>query len=374
MPHRRVVIAAWSLGILFSACLCLIIGEFALRTLHLVRDRIAFFEAPSGRVGAIMLDSRLGWRATANYVHDTWMTSQHGRVYPVHRAQGTLGFRSYGNIRAQRPKLLVIGDSFTQATAVSDDQTYHARLGHEVGMDVFAYGAGGYGTLQEYLILDEVLDHLQPTMLLWQFCSNDFINNDYALEKASTLNNNGWPRPYWEAGHIVLRSPKPVGAHVRDWIHNHSRFFYFVMSRVERLQARVESDSVEHAITREGMAHPGFARSVQITDELMGRVRARVGGLPIYAFNCDTDEPYTTAFEMIARHHGIQYWKEVPESVQGAIVQGRDVLAADGHCNDAGHAVIAETLGRHFKRLMPLLERQASIYTEAQTSRPTFTR
>ena len=58
-------------------------------------------------------------------------------------------------------------------------------------MEVFAYGAGGYGTLQEYLILDEVVDHIRPTMLLWQFCSNDFINNDHALEVAGALNDDG---------------------------------------------------------------------------------------------------------------------------------------------------------------------------------------
>ena len=57
----------------------------------------------------------------------------------------------------------------------------------ELGIEVFAYGAGGYGTLQEYLILDEVIDEIQPTTMFWQFCNNDFTDNDHALEVASTL-------------------------------------------------------------------------------------------------------------------------------------------------------------------------------------------
>ena len=82
---------------------------------------------------------------------------------------------------------------------------------------MFAYGTGGYGTLQEYLVLDEVIDEIQPTMILWQFCTNDFINNDHDLEVASTLNNNGWIRPYWEKGQAQLRSPKRTGVQVREY-------------------------------------------------------------------------------------------------------------------------------------------------------------
>jgi hypothetical protein len=350
MLHRRIVIAAWSIGVLFSTLVSLALGELAIRATHLLRDGIPFSEVPSGRVGPIMLDPHLGWRATAHYKQDLLDTTQRGVVYRVHRSQGPQGFRSYGDVRARRPKVLVIGDSFTHASAVSDDKTYHALLRKKLGLEVFAYGAGGYGTLQEYLILDEVFNDIRPTMLLWQFCSNDFINNDHALEVASTRHNNGWTRPYWEDGHIVFRSPKPASMQIREWIHHHSRFLYFLVSRVDRLRAQAASESVERVIARKGMAHPEFARSVHITDELMGQVRARVGAIPIYAFSCDADQPYTAAFETIASHHGIQYLKDVPDSVQEALDKGLDVLASDGHWNELGHALIAEKLAKHLQR------------------------
>jgi len=359
MSHRRVVIAAWSIGVLFSTLLSLALGELTIRAIHVLRDGIPFSEAPSGRVGAIVLDPGLGWRATAHYEQDLFDTTHRGVVYRVHRSQGQQGFRSFGDVQARKPRLLVIGDSYTQATAVSDDKTYHALLRKKLGMEVFAYGAGGYGTLQEYLILDEVVDHIRPTMLLWQFCSNDFINNDHALEVASTLNNNGWTRPYWEDGHIVFRSPKPAALQLREWIHHHSRFLYFLVSRVDRLHAQVASESVERAIARKGLAHPGFARSVHITDELMGQVRARAGTIPIYAFSCDSDQPYNEAFQIIAGHHGIQYLKDVPDSVQEALGKGLDVLASDGHWNELGHALIAERVANHMQRPMHVVARQA---------------
>lgn len=350
MASRRVVIAASGFLTVATLLIAVGVGELVLRTIHLTRDGIPFFEAPSGKVGAITFDPRVGWRATEGYERDLFETTQGGKVYRVHRSQKAHGFRAYGNVASRQPKLLVIGDSYTQAAAVSDDRTYYARLKDALGIEVFAYGAGGYGTLQEYLILDEVVDEIRPTMILWQFCMNDFINNDYALETASHVNNNGWTRPYWVDGHIVLQSPKPTGVQVREWINRHSRFLYFVISRIDRLRARVVPETVEREIERMGEQHAAFARSVRITDELMGLVRARAGAIPIFAFNCEDQEPYNTAFAKIAAHHGIRYWEDVPRAIRLAVESGLDVLAADGaHWNEEGHAFIASSLTKHLQ-------------------------
>ena len=357
MAHLRLIIVAWWVGWLLSVCLIAATGELLIRTIHLLRDGIPFFESPSKGVGPISLDPHLGWRATPNYKQDlSERTSKDQRVYQVHRSQSTQGFRTYGNVATLKSKLLVIGDSVTQATAVSDDKTYHSLLGNKLDIEVFAYGVGGYGTLQEYLILDEVYDTIKPTMILWQFCGNDFINNDHALEVESVINNNGWIRPYFEDGQVVLRSPKPAGLQAREWVQHHSRFLYFVMSRIDRLRARSAHETVELAIEREGFSHPEFVRSVEITDKLMGRVRARVGKTPIYAFNCTTDEPYTTAFEAIARHYNIQFWRNVAVAVQNAVKKGEDVFASDeDHWNEYGHSLVAAALLHQLKLPTPPL-------------------
>lgn len=348
--RRRIIAAAFGLGLLITIGVALVVGELTIRVIHLMRDGIPFSETPSGRVGPIVLDPRVGWRATDWYAHDLQETTAKGEAYSVHLSQGRNGFRQYGNTRRQTERLLVIGDSFTQATTASDKKTYHALLKQELGMEVFAYGAGGYGTLQEYMVLDEVIDDIRPTMVLWQFCTNDFVNNDHALEVSSTLNNNGWTRPYWEKGQVELRSPKPSAVQTREWISHHSRFLYFLVSRIDRLRARTERESVEFSIQREGMAHLGFARSVQTTDELMGRVRARVGKVPIHAFSCENEEPYNTAFAAIAQHHDIRYWADVPDAVQEALRAGADVLSSDGHWNEQGHSLIAKRLAMHLQR------------------------
>jgi lysophospholipase L1-like esterase len=328
------------------------IGEVAIRTIHLLRDGIPFFESTAGgRVGPITLDPELGWRATEHYEESLVETTKAGKPYTVRRSQKQYGFRQFGDPGSSRTKLLVIGDSFTHATAVSDDRTYHALLAKALDVEVFAYGVGGYGTLQEFLVFDRYIDTIRPDMILWQYCANDFINNDNELERLSLINNNGWIRPYWQNGRIRLLSPKESSLRVREWINRHSRFLYFIVSRLDRLRVAHSRDTVEVAIESEGRRHAGFLRAVGVTDELMGKVRARAGTRPIMAFNCVRDEPYDKAFQDISAHHGITYWDDVASVVRAADERGDDVYAADGgHWNEQGHQLVAEAIVRHFRK------------------------
>lgn len=331
--------------------LLLALGEVVIRSVHLLRDGIPFFESNAGgRVGPITLDADLGWKATEHYQESLVEKTYRGTLYQVRRSQTQYGFRRFGDVNSRRLKMLVVGDSFTHATAVSDDRTYHALLASLLNVEVFAYGAGGYGTLQEFLILDRYLDTIRPDVILWQYCVNDFINNDNELERLSTMNNNGWVRPYWRDGKIQLLSPKASSIQVRDWINRHSRFLYFVVTRLDRLRAISTRDTVEVDIEAEGMRHAGFARSVRTTDELMGLMRARVGTKPIAAFNCALAEPYNQAFREISGHHAITYWEDVAPVIQAAADRGEDVYAADGgHWNERGHELVARALANHLR-------------------------
>lgn len=348
-PNKPALIVATGAIVAFSIVVSLCIGEVAIRAIHLMRDGIPFFEKTAGRVGPIQLDQELGWRATENHEEVLTKTTKGGQLYTVHRSQRLHGFRHFGDLTSPKPRLLVIGDSFTQAAAVSDGKTYPALLSQLLGMEVFAYGAGGYGTLQEYMILDRYFDEIRPDLILWQFCINDFINNDHELELASTKNNNGLTRPYWVNGAIAHLSPTPRWQQTREWINHHSRFLYFIVSRIDRLRAVTNTASVEVAIQAEGFQHAGFRRAVQVTDELMGRVRARVGDTPILAFSCDTTEPYNEAFSAISVHYGIEYWTDLPDVIQQALSRGEDVQTPDDHWNESGHRLVAGMIARHMK-------------------------
>lgn len=360
MGKKLAMVTASGAVIFVLIGLLLGLGEVVIRSVHLIRDGIPFFESNAGgRIGPITLDQDLGWKATEHYQEALVERTKNGTLYPVRRSQTQYGFRSFGDVNSRRLKMLVMGDSFTHATAVSDDRTYHALLSKLLDVEVFAYGAGGYGTLQEFLVLDRYLDIIRPDIILWQYCVNDFINNDNELERLSRINNNGWVRPYWRNGKVQLLSPKESSLQVRDWINRHSRFLYFVVTRLDRLRAANTRDTVEVDIEAEGMRHAGFARAVAVTDELMGRVRARVGTRPIMAFDCTEAEPYSQAFRGISAHHAITYWDDVPQSVQAADARGEDVYCADGsHWSERGHELAAQALAKHIRAEFPLPPRR----------------
>ncbi len=352
MRKKMMMVVASSGATVACAAFLLGLGEIAIRSVHLLRDGIPFFEsAAGGRIGPITLDQELGWRATEHYEETLVEKTQTGRPYPVKRTQKQYGFRQFGDLYSNKPKFLVIGDSFTHATSVSDDRTYYALLSKILNVEVFAYGVGGYGTLQEFLVFDRYIETIRPDVILWQFCANDFINNDNELERLSLVNNNGWIRPYWQQGKVRHLSPKESSVQVREWINRRSRFLYFIVSRIDRLRAGSASKTVERDIEFEGMHHAGFLRAVSTTDELMGLVRKKVGNRPIMAFNCARAEPYDQAFQEISTHHRIAYWADVAWAVQEAENRGEDVYASDGsHWNERGHELIAESIAKHFQR------------------------
>ncbi|MDN5940433.1 MAG: SGNH/GDSL hydrolase family protein [Nitrospira sp.] len=361
---------------LFSVLIAFVAGEIGFR-LYQRWDAGIPFRSSLGQdewnpAWPLILDDALGWRARAGYqdFHEVTETTSKGVRYPVKRSQKEYGFRMFGDLRSTRPKVLVIGDSFTHATQVSDNDTYYASLKNTLGVEVFAYGASGYGTLQEYMILDQYVDMIKPTLILWQFCTNDFINNDPALETASLVNNNGWRRPYWVDGHIIYLLPKGWSASFRIFAQRHSRFAHFLLSRWDRLLAMHPEETVEVEIEREGLVHQGFQHAVQVTSELMGKVRSRVGRIPIIAFSCVDGEPYDSAFKVISSHYDVVFLQDIAEAVGAAHKRGDDVLHADmGHWSVEGHRLAGSLISEHLRAMIPSVSQIQSRDTK-EMARP----
>src|SRR5262245_33273184 len=145
----------------FSVLFCVIAGEALVRMYHFFRWDISIVDGQPTYVGdlsPITLDSELGWRATENYRSKGLKYSSDGSSYLATASQDERGFLMFGNLSSAKPRVFVIGDSFTQATAASDQQTYYAVLQRLLDVEVFAYGSGGYGNLQEFMILERYLD------------------------------------------------------------------------------------------------------------------------------------------------------------------------------------------------------------------------
>jgi len=305
---------------------------------------------PAGGPTPITLDPELGWRSTENYRFDGTKRDAAGAEYDVQVRHDENGFRMFGDTRSSKPKVFVIGDSFTQANAVSDDKTYYAILKKELDIEVFAYGAGGYGSLQEFMIMDRYFDLIKPDLVLWQFAANDLINNSPTLEKASSINNNGLVRPYLVDGHVQYILAREHTENPRLFALKYCRLCYMVFNRVDRLGAET-SRTVETETAAGKSAHPAFLKSVEVTDAIMEKVAARAGSIPIASFIAYSAgyEEYRQALAQVSRKHGFVL---LPDIKTGTLVamEGKTVFAADGsHWNNEGHRLVGKTLADAFR-------------------------
>ncbi|MET0657167.1 MAG: hypothetical protein ABW110_03290 [Steroidobacteraceae bacterium] len=90
----------------------------------------------------------------------------------VHYRTSENGFRNAPGIR--RADIVFIGDSYTEAAQVSEEDTFVQRVGAASGHQAVNLGRGAYGPQQELIVLQRYGLAYQPRFVVWQlFDGND---------------------------------------------------------------------------------------------------------------------------------------------------------------------------------------------------------
>ncbi len=287
----------------------------------------------------------IGWRPAEHVSMDRDVPG-FGRVHYT-TVEG--GFRLFGDPQTSKLKVLAIGDSFTESLMVSDGEAYYHHLAAaRPDIEFFAIGAGGYGTLQEYLLLDHVVDRVKPDLVLLQMHPNDLINNSHALESRSTTNNNQMTRPYWEQGQVVPRFPEN-----RDWgavyrLVRHSYLLRLLNANLLFFRSR-SAGSIESSLQA---GDPDVTRATDATVELLTMIRRRAG-VPVVAFSARSEEYFSFWSRAdVCRRAGVLFIPGVGEAVDAAAEAGEKVTGApvDGHWNGRGHQMAAGIIAAWLSR------------------------
>jgi hypothetical protein len=160
-----------------SAVLALLAFEILLRAIG--------FSAPSW----YRPDPQLGWTLRPGIA--AWSSGE-SRSYVQINPQG----RRDRGYPLHKPKdayrIAVLGDSYAEAMQVEREQAFWAllperlaRCGFQPGerIEVLNFGVSGYGTAQEYVVLESTAMRYHPDLVLLQFTNgNDVRNNSFALE------------------------------------------------------------------------------------------------------------------------------------------------------------------------------------------------
>lgn len=356
MKTSKTSIVQVTLLLCISVVAFFLISEVTIRIYHLARYGRPPFDEKGGTY-SVVIDDKLGWKAKENYHFKKMSRSSERLPYKVEGKTDKWGFRSFGNLiqPLRKCKVMIVGDSFTHALEVSDNQTYYSFLTKDLPIEIFAYGTIAYGNLQEFMIIDEYIDRLKPDILILQLCTNDFINNSYDLEYRSIINNQRLRRPYLsESGEIYYATPAYM-PEVRNWLAMHSRLFSFVFRRIDLLQAKITGyKSIEGNIESLNGDLLEYKHSVIITKMILQKIRERAKDINIYAFVVDHTEPFYTDFRNICDSVGIIFIDGIAEAVKQSYKQGDFVFVQDeGHWSLKGHEVAGEKLRQYFKNHLP---------------------
>ena len=336
--------------VIVSLAVTLAVGEITFRFYQKVAHDIPYWGAYAG---PNTTNDVLGWAPKANYRMDSFVEDRLGVKYQLFYRSYRDGFREFGDIASKKVKVFFVGDSYTQAVEVSNDKTYYAVVRRRLPVEVFAYGGGGFGSLQEYMIVDQFFDQITPDLIVWQCTSNDFINNDFELEFNSVVNNNAQRRPYWSEDRIVYKIPlSPLGQTLRSFVGTaHSRLLNFTDYQILRLYSILKKDkTVEMSIAQQQDRHNGFNRSVRTTGAILNMVKRRARGTPVVAFCVDDTQPYYNAFAGLAQTEGFQFLDGIPEAIRRAELAGRNTPAADGaHWNELGHQLAGASIATYLQ-------------------------
>lgn len=286
---------------------------------------------------------RYGWIIQPN-IKSTATFDGYGEI---HFSTTKYGFRRFGDVNTDRTKIFVIGDSQTESRKVSDGGTYFDYIAEKTNAEIFAFGVGGYGTFQEYMILNDYFDTIKPDLILWQFCENDFWNNSFDLESTDWIKSNNMVRPYYyyyKNKKIEYKFPN------HSWLYRkvlrYSYLFRFLNQKLVILMADNfgMSDSNQPLQKR-----PLFNEAVKTTSEILKLAKRRVGKVPIIAFSaCGTSEKMVQneVFAKICKDVGINYINGIPDSVYTAAKAGIKVngMPYDGHWNNTGNAIAGKII------------------------------
>ncbi len=287
-------------------------------------------------------DEMLGWKCKENYAWQGDMKDAEGQVYQVNLNFQEQGFRYFEkNINPEKPTLLLVGDSFTQAVEVSDDKTFFQIWKDKLKINLYVYGMAGFGTYQELMILEQYVDQLDPDMVLLQFCSNDFIDNYWELEKESSY-QVGLRRPYLkENQNTVYKVPLTFWKKLWNW----SCFYRFIIQSLGNPIER-NKKTAEHKIGTMGLDYPAFKTSVAMTKNILKKAKAIVGeDRRFYLMIADAFSPQIDELRKICKELDIWLMESNIHRLNEAKKNGEILHSWDNfHWNERGHEIVGKAL------------------------------
>ena len=294
--------------------------------------------------GYVIDDDKYGWSLNTEF-KERVMKNKCGEDVLMKTPKHRLIIK-YPKYESAEKTVLFIGDSYTHAHEVSTGSAFYdtfEKLG-EGKFKVYAAAIGGFGTLQEYMLLQEVYEIVKPDYVVWQMCSNDIENNVFELDNASFFNNQR-PRPYYDikTGNISIKNPG-------FWLFDLSHGFRFIFPKIVAFDykyniglMRFMNSFIELSEDkRKDYEEKGF----EIVDVLIKKAVEKYPGTKFIGFS--VNDLYDEEFGRIFDSNEASYWREFAKYMDTH--QKYNCVPYDAHWNHYGNVVAGEKIFELFKK------------------------
>ncbi|MBD3203483.1 hypothetical protein GF327_04265 [Candidatus Woesearchaeota archaeon] len=255
------------------------------------------------------------------------------------------GFKRWDNINSNKTKILILGDSFTEMYTVPNGKEWYSYFEKEFNsIELFVYGCNGFGTIQEYLVLDDYFDIIKPDIILLQFYSSDFSDNLYEFERALYPKINAF-RPYLEDGKIIYKQPVIFSsARQISWIVDYLLGIYdkwrLDYNKNHNISPYLEVDQTDLT----NYKNKSFFKTLIIINMIINRTKPA----PVYFFSADS---FTELENDLCAQSGLKCIKGVGELIENKSEQGYHLTPKNDliHWNELGNELVGKYLSDYFK-------------------------
>ena len=301
-------------------------------------------------------DPVIGWKPIENKIQKKQPRKTFkGESYSVDYQTNELGFR-HGNFSSkdseEKKRIFVVGDSTTGSPFTSDDKAWFSHLEEQLPYEVFVYAAGGYSTIQEWLVFKKFADQVNPDVLLIQYCTNDVDNDFYDVAMKHIVKSQVLRKPYYIDNRFV-KSNK-LNHKIYRFLFNKSYLF----QRIDKVLTGIKysknnsyfSEKPTKGEIEDSINNWKYIYSLFVKD-------AQSRGIEVWTFSCgsslDKDKVVrrkVKEWENLSRELKVLTFPSPIDKVVKAGAEGLDVFASDGyHLNELGNKILADELIKQLK-------------------------
>jgi len=181
--------------------------------------------------------------------------------FDIRTKTNNLGFRGEDVPEKKDPsefRIVMLGDSFTLGTGVSDDDTFwhllQKRLNETGGkrFRVISTGISSYSPILEYITLKRDIGELKPDIVIMNFDMSDLLN-EYVYRKIAVFGEGGDPEKV-SGIEEYTKAKTSITKKASDWMYRH---LFLTTALVELYRTHIagepklEEMDVENTVTRE---------------------------------------------------------------------------------------------------------------------------